>query len=398
MIDSESLKQGSHFQDKYRIESVNLSKIPAAYIFKVFNESLKRYEILKIDLKSSGRVKEEFEIMRQLSEIEGIPHIYDSNFGRYPEYFTEEAYHADLNTLSKQYKQFDLPTTVSIYLQLMIDLEALHDKNIIHGNISPKRVVVTESKTRILLVDFINAIDYKNPKHIKPENRNKSDLSCSFSSLSVHNGICTFKDDIESLVYMIIFLLTGKLPWKSAFPKNTFSKWQKVFIMKRSANAKEISQNCPKEFENLIIYARKLKDNEKPDYSYLKSLLLQTIPVNLVNKFMWNSKKKKKLTKKKSLKKKQSNLGRMKTQNMNEEEDELQIQNKRIRSKSNFSKVPFEIVDHKLSTFYEATIEDESLPEFKDRGVIMESRSYFFKELGIKLQEKRIELASCNVV
>jgi len=69
------------------------------------------------------------------------------------------------------------------------------------------------------LIDFGLSVQYidENQVHIKPgRNYNSVVGTALFASVNAHSGNeLSRKDDIESLVYTLIYLVLGTLPWKN---------------------------------------------------------------------------------------------------------------------------------------------------------------------------------------
>lgn len=79
-----------------------------------------------------------------------------------------------------------------------------------------------ESSNKIFLIDFglsISYLDNETSQHYKENpNHNYSNVvgTALFASINAHNGKdLSRRDDIESLVYTLIYLCTGTLPWKN---------------------------------------------------------------------------------------------------------------------------------------------------------------------------------------
>ena len=219
-----SLQDGSSFQDKYLIQSRNLSRKNSCQIYRVLNNLNQREEVIKIDFEHKTKLKNEFLILHKLQGFKTFPEIFSSDFDKQPNYFTEEAYFSDVGLVLKKLTKLDLDSTVSIYSQLLSQLYILHSNGFIHGNICPANVAIDYSKIKITFIDFSNAIDFNAVKANQNEVKQKGEISCSFASISAHNGIRSARDDLESLGYMLVYMLTGKLPWKGQFPKKSFNK------------------------------------------------------------------------------------------------------------------------------------------------------------------------------
>jgi hypothetical protein len=93
-----------------------------------------------------------------------------------------------------------------------------------------------------------------------------------FVSIHVHDGLSpSRRDDIESLGYIIVYLLLGELPWQHIDGGNDAA----LADMKRNETVWNVLTNSGITIGviNFIKYARGLDYEEKPDYDYLFGLL-----------------------------------------------------------------------------------------------------------------------------
>lgn len=81
------------------------------------------------------------------------------------------------------------------------------------------------------------------------------------------------RDDIESIGYVMMYLLRGILPWQNMKAKDTKTKYKLIMEKKISTPADFLTKGFPNELATFINYAKGLKFQEKPDYKYLKTLL-----------------------------------------------------------------------------------------------------------------------------
>ena len=97
---------------------------------------------------------------------------------------------------------------------------------------------------------------------------------------------------------MLIFFLKGKLPWQGLKSTNIDKKQhiKNIYEVKRNTSIDELCSDIPIEFLKYIKYVRVLRFNQKPNYNYLRSLLLtisEGLDFTLDNVFDWNIKVKK---------------------------------------------------------------------------------------------------------
>ena len=200
-----------------------------------------------------------------------------------------------------------LSQVLGIIDRMIIILYKLHSIGYVHNDIKPENILIGNNENdvrsnKIYLIDFGIATpfwSFKNNKHLSIKTSVPFNGTFRFSSRNHHcKGFSTSRrDDLESLIYLAICLLTGKLPWvvkndiqaEDAESKPTSTK-QKLLIktkeLKQNATLHELCKNVPAPFEMALIYVGSLKFNEKPNYSYLQQLfrdLMKTeLPTQLI--------------------------------------------------------------------------------------------------------------------
>ena len=85
------------------------------------------------------------------------------------------------------------------------------------------------------------------------------------------------RDDIECLAYIFIYLAKGNLPWMTIKMSNRKRRNEKLTELKGSLTSKELCEDLPEEFELFYKYAKILSFTQKPDYAYLRNLLVSLL-------------------------------------------------------------------------------------------------------------------------
>ncbi|VDN21699.1 unnamed protein product [Gongylonema pulchrum] len=175
-------------------------------------------------------------------------------------------------------RRFTLKTVLMLAEQMISRIEFMHAKYFIHRDIKPDNFLMGAGRqcNRVFLIDFGLAKRYMNPtfnKHISyRENKNLTGTA-RYASLNAHNGIeQSRRDDLESLGYVLVYLLRGSLPWQGVKAATKRQKYQKIFEKKLSTSVQELCKGFPSEFGTCMNYCRKLKFDQKPEYNYLKLL------------------------------------------------------------------------------------------------------------------------------
>ena len=139
-----------------------------------------------------------------------------------------------------------------------------------------------EYKDVLYLIDFglsKKYIDSKTGEHVKFKNNHKLNGTARFASVYALEGYeLSRRDDLESLCYVLIYLLKGTLPWTRLKNKNKYEKYKLILTMKKKMS-EDILIGYPiiPEFIDFVKYCRGLKFEETPDYDYLRGLMIKCI-------------------------------------------------------------------------------------------------------------------------
>ena len=179
------------------------------------------------------------------------------------------------NLLEK--KQMSLRCICNLGYQMLEILEFIHGKNIVHRDIKPDNFLMNKGDNKFLyLLDFGLAKKFResnNSKHFPFIKGKKLIGTARYASVNALNGNTqSRRDDLESVGYILIYFLKGKLPWQGIMIKNKEERNNKIMEIKKNISSDELCKECPEEFKKYIEYVRKLEYEEDPDYEMLKNL------------------------------------------------------------------------------------------------------------------------------
>ena len=174
-------------------------------------------------------------------------------------------------------RKFSLKTVLMLAQQFISRLEFIHNKNIIHRDLKPDNFVMGTEKNahKAYLIDFGLAKKYMNSKneHIKMKEGKGLTGTARYASLYTHLGIeQSRRDDLESMMFVLIYLLKGSLPWQNLKAREHSDKYKMIKECKYNTSPEMICSGLPKEFYLALRYCRDLTFSQKPNYSYLKDL------------------------------------------------------------------------------------------------------------------------------
>ena len=143
-----------------------------------------------------------------------------------------------------------------------------------------------EYKNVLYLIDYGLSKKYMDPKtgqHVKFINNRRLNGTARYASIHALEGYETSRrDDLEGLCYVLVYFLNGHLPWGRIKNRNKQERYKIILNMKKKINAENLVRDKNNiEFIEFIKYCRKLKFEEKPNYDYLRGLMINCINKNI---------------------------------------------------------------------------------------------------------------------
>ena len=225
----------------------------------------------------------------------GIPEI--KSFGYHGNYYIliEELLGYNLMQIKKIIKKYTLKEICMIAIQIMDRIEYVHSKNILHRDIKPENFVFgLNNNSTVYIIDFGISHKYRSArKHIKFQMLGRMFGTVRYASYNASRGLeQSRRDDLESIGYMLIYLIAGKLPWQGINFKDAHHarKYIEMLLLKKNISYEVLCKDLPNEFISYIKYCRNLSFEQNPDYEYLRNLfrniLLKNNQINDL-KFSW---------------------------------------------------------------------------------------------------------------
>lgn len=192
-------------------------------------------------------------------------------------------------------KVFSVKTVAMIGIQMLGLLEEIHNRDIIHRDIKPDNFVISyNDPKKICILDFGLAKRFRSSSthtHNPMIKNKKLTGTARYASINALQGYeQSRRDDLESVGYVLMYFLRGRLPWQGLVVKGKENKYEKILKKKRETELSALCKGYPKQFEEYLEYTKKLGYEEDPDYGYLRGLLEGVVKENeygLDNMFDW---------------------------------------------------------------------------------------------------------------
>lgn len=173
-----------------------------------------------------------------------------------------------------QFNHFNPYKALIISYGLFKIFKILHKKDIIFRDIKPENFVLLTDKNltfdninnNLKIIDFGLSTTLREDQkllryYVENSNREvgKYTGTLRYCSRKAYEGYDqTYKDDFESLMYLIVYLYKGSLPWQALLRENKKNK--------ATISSSELFTGLPSFFLKIFNANEKLKFNERPDY------------------------------------------------------------------------------------------------------------------------------------
>jgi serine/threonine protein kinase len=174
-----------------------------------------------------------------------------------------------------------LPTFMRLCLCLskLSILESLHSRHYVHLDVKPENFALGIGKlsNQVFLIDFGFARLFRNPAthhHVQVDGSSTIG-TIRYSSINCHLGLTppSRRDDLESLIYVIVYLVRGSLPWQGITIQPGQIHEDEVLRVKQATTVKALCEGLPQRFIEFVEHIQSLEFWEKPDYNFLLSIL-----------------------------------------------------------------------------------------------------------------------------
>ncbi len=253
--------------NKYRLlEKLNEGSF--GLVYKAENIRTGEKLAMKVEKKMSNSVttlKTEAKIYQYLDKLNGFPQLKWFGTDKEYNYLAIDLYLFSLNTIVKTNKIINIETVLHFGKQMMERIETLHSKLLLHRDIKPANFLLDDTN-KLFLIDFgmCKRYDYEG-KHIQKNEITSIIGTVNYVSINVHKGIePSRRDDLESCIYIMVYMLFGKLDWE---------KQSSAAIIKTQKEELVFNTKLPSFIIEMLIYIRQLKFEEAPDYKLLISIL-----------------------------------------------------------------------------------------------------------------------------
>lgn len=224
----------------------------------------------------TGNLQEEEAILQVLKHSKYVPHLKQSCINQENSkinYIVMELFGENLSNIRRKQQGylFSLPSTIMLARQMLRCIREVHEAGILHRDIKPGNFVLGTRQSKnprtIIIIDYglsKQHLENGQPKPKKPTARWVG--SRRYMSLNTHfRKDQGRRDDLWSLIYVLIEFRTGTLPWAHLRGVENFDKIRDTKI--QYANSPQLYTSFPPDFLKIVSYLQTLHYESTPDYS-----------------------------------------------------------------------------------------------------------------------------------
>lgn len=248
--------------NKYKLLN-KLSQGSFGTVYKAENIRTGDLVAIKIEPKSGDNksLKSEAKIYQYLAKLDGFPQLKWYGSTDKVTYLVTDLLDHSIYDLVKIQGRLEMEIVLLLGKQMIQRLQVLHNYFLLHRDIKPQNFMLNITTNKLYLIDFGFSKRYNyDGNHIKQSKISKIIGTPNFVSINVHKGIePSRRDDVESCIYIMIYMLFGKLSWsKETDLKNMCLKKEQLTNLEKPL--------IPEFLKQLLIYVRTLAFDECPDY------------------------------------------------------------------------------------------------------------------------------------
>lgn len=176
--------------------------------------------------------------------------------------------------LRQVYKVINITKLNTIIIDVISSLDFIHSSGLLHCDIKQGNVLL-DSDNRAVLVDFGLSRPYPTELSCTPHKKYSRYGTITYMSRDIHDQVKpTRRSDIETLGWVIIELLGGKLPWKECVNVEIVgSQKHKAFDDINQFLSRCFLDNIiPSSIVSYMNYLNQLKYIDPPNYEILKQM------------------------------------------------------------------------------------------------------------------------------
>ena len=230
---------------------------------------------LELLTSKSKQLVHEADVYKSLASVDGVPSLLWHGVSGEYNAIVMDLLGPDLDELFDHCnRQFTDKTILQFGDRVITLLEQIHRCGYIYRDMKPQNFLIglgTNGTSDIYLLDFGLSKSIQNVK-----NRKGRGLvgTARYASINAHRGDPpSYRDDMESLGYILIYFCRGALPWSGLKAKTTKEKYAKIANKKMEVSLKDLCKGYDQGYAQFIQVCRSVRAGDPVDYNKLRNIL-----------------------------------------------------------------------------------------------------------------------------
>lgn len=181
-------------------------------------------------------------------------------------------------------RKFSIVSILNITIQLLHIYKHLHQQGVIYRDTKPENFLFGQPNgdewSTLFLVDLGLCKSYieESGKHIEMREGKAWMGTRRYLSINNHDRLeISRRDDLESLLYMVVFLHKGQLPWQGVQGANDLESYNRIADIKKSTSPAHLCSHMPAVFVEMLELARRMRFEQAVDFTYFSGQLHQLL-------------------------------------------------------------------------------------------------------------------------
>lgn len=206
-----------------------------------------------------------------------IPAVYGTGQTENTNYIAMDLLGKSLEDIMLQTPKFSEKTVLMLAGQMISCVEYVHKFKYIHRDIKPDNFVMGcgENANKVYIIDFGLSKKYidQNGKHIRNCSGKSLTGTARYASINALEGFeQSRRDDMESLFYVWIYCLRGRLPWMG-LPNTGKRKYEAILNKKKATKVEELCSGFNPFFRTYLKEVKSLKFDQEPEYAKYRAMI-----------------------------------------------------------------------------------------------------------------------------
>lgn len=258
-----------------------------ATVYEAKDDTDRSFTIKMSHSTSVAPLRDEPSIYYQLTQNRksGFPALYLKGKYKQRQYLVLDPLGETLARKLEKYPHgFSRKTVFMLAIRLITYVESLHSLGYVHRNIRPENILVGCKKCNehndVYLIGFVNAAKFRTQLGYHfPEKKvlHHGELSRPFMATAMHRRPqMSRKDDLESIVFVLIFLFRKTLPWISRAPSMGTDSLD-AQSLKQDLSIAQICALTPDVLSQFHSEVRKMRFSSRPNYRKMRRMFVDAL-------------------------------------------------------------------------------------------------------------------------